>query len=76
LRHCATHWKVAGSRPEEVKEFFFFSNYLILPAALGRGFYSASNRYDYQESSWGREAKRGLHERLDNLTDIIEPIAW
>jgi hypothetical protein len=23
LRHCATSWKVAGLRPDEVNEFFF-----------------------------------------------------
>jgi hypothetical protein len=34
--------KVAGSRPEEVNAFF--SMYLILPAALGPGVHSASNR--------------------------------
>jgi hypothetical protein len=28
---------------------FFFSVYLILPAALGSGLYSASNRNEYQE---------------------------
>jgi hypothetical protein len=33
-------WKVAGSRLDKVK----FSIYLILPAALGPGVYSASNR--------------------------------
>jgi hypothetical protein len=33
-------------RPDEVKEFF--SIYLILPAALGPGVYSASNRNEYQ----------------------------
>jgi hypothetical protein len=36
LRHYATSWKVTGSRPIEVNEFF--SIYLILPAALGLGF--------------------------------------
>jgi hypothetical protein len=39
--------EVAGSRPDEVKEFF--SIYLILPAALGPGVYSASNRNAYQK---------------------------
>jgi hypothetical protein len=42
LSHYATSRKVAGSRPDEVNEFF--SIYLILPAALGPGVYSASNR--------------------------------
>jgi hypothetical protein len=36
-----------GSRPDEVNEFF--SIYLILPAALGPGVYSASNRNEYQK---------------------------
>jgi hypothetical protein len=40
-------WKVAGSRPDEVNEFF--SIYLILPATLGLGVYSASNRNEYQK---------------------------
>jgi hypothetical protein len=39
--------KVMGSRPNEVNEFF--SIYLILPAALGAGVYSASNRNEYQK---------------------------
>jgi hypothetical protein len=43
----ATSRKVAGSRPVEVNEFF--SVYLILPAALGPGVYSASNRNEYQQ---------------------------
>jgi hypothetical protein len=35
--------KVTGSRPDEVNGFFF-SIYLILPAAIDPGAYSASNR--------------------------------
>jgi hypothetical protein len=42
-----TSLKVAGSRPDEVTEFF--SNYLILPAALGPGGYSKYNRNEYQK---------------------------
>jgi hypothetical protein len=38
--------KVAGSRPDEMKDVFF-SIYLILPVALGPGFYSDSNRNEY-----------------------------
>jgi hypothetical protein len=45
LRHYATSREVAGSIPDEV----IFSIYLILPAALGRGVYSASNRNEYQK---------------------------
>jgi hypothetical protein len=48
LRHYAASRKVAGSRPDEVIEFFF-SIYLILPAALGPGVYSTSNRNEYQK---------------------------
>jgi hypothetical protein len=36
-----------SSRPDEVNEFF--SIYLILPAALGAGVYSSSNRNEYQK---------------------------
>jgi hypothetical protein len=41
LMHYAASRKVGGSRPDEVN---FFSIYLILPAALGPGVYSACNR--------------------------------
>jgi hypothetical protein len=47
LRPYATSRKVAGSRFDEVNEFF--SVYLILPAALGLGVYSAPNRNEYQK---------------------------
>jgi hypothetical protein len=47
LRHYATSWEIAGSRPYEVNNFFF-SIYLFLLAALGPGVYSASNRNEYQ----------------------------
>jgi hypothetical protein len=50
LRHYAASRKAVGSRPDEVNEFFFsFSIYLILPAALGPGVYSACNRNEYQK---------------------------
>jgi hypothetical protein len=45
-RHYATNRNVADSRPDEVNEFF--STDLILAAALGAGFYSASNTNEYQ----------------------------
>jgi hypothetical protein len=45
LRHYYTSRKVACSRPNEVN----FYTYLILPAALGPGVYSASNRNEYQK---------------------------
>jgi hypothetical protein len=41
----STNRKVAGSRPHEV----VFEIYLIFPAALGPGVYSASNRNEYQK---------------------------
>jgi hypothetical protein len=47
LRHYATNRKVAGSIPDEV---IFFYSYLILPAALGPGLYSASNRIFFRPS--------------------------
>jgi hypothetical protein len=47
LRHYAISQKVAGSIPDEVIGFFPID--LILPAALGPGVYSASNRNEYQE---------------------------
>jgi hypothetical protein len=47
LRHCVASRKVKGSRSDEVIEFF--STYLIFPAALGPGVYSASNRNEYQK---------------------------
>jgi hypothetical protein len=47
LRHYDTGRKVAGSRPDEVNECI--SIYLILPAALGPGLNSTSNRNEYQK---------------------------
>jgi hypothetical protein len=48
LKHYAIIGKVAGSRPDEANAFLL-SIYLILPAALGSGVYSASNRNQYQK---------------------------
>jgi hypothetical protein len=45
--HHDTSLKVAGSRTDEVTEYF--SIYPILTAALGPGDYSASNRNEYQK---------------------------
>jgi hypothetical protein len=47
LRSYATSWKVVGSSPDEVIEYF--SIYLILPVELGPGVYSASNRNECQK---------------------------
>jgi hypothetical protein len=48
LRYYATSRKIAGSRTDEVDDFFYII-YLILPAALGPGLHSASNRNEYQK---------------------------
>jgi hypothetical protein len=48
LRHYATSRKVAGLSPYRVIEFFVSID-LILPAALGPGVHSASNRNEYQK---------------------------
>jgi hypothetical protein len=47
--HYDTNRKVADSRLDELNEFF--SIYLILPATLGPGVYSASNRNECKEHS-------------------------
>jgi hypothetical protein len=46
-RHYAASRKVMGSSPDEIVEFLLM--YLILPAALGPGVHSASNRNEYQK---------------------------
>jgi hypothetical protein len=55
LKHCVTSRKVGGSRPDEVIKLF--SIYLIPPASLDHGVYSASNRNEYQKQKikcfWG-----------------------
>jgi hypothetical protein len=69
LRQYATSWKVAGLRPEEVSDF---SIYLILPAALGPGVYSTSNRNEYQEQKKFLWSKAGPARKADNFTAICE----
>jgi hypothetical protein len=44
----ATSWKVADSSPDEVITFFS-SIYMILPAAISPGVYSASNRNKFRK---------------------------
>jgi hypothetical protein len=72
LRHYATNRNVVGLIPDEV----IFLIYLILPAALGPGIYSASNRNDYKKHTSnnvpGSKVRRVC--RADNLTTICEPI--
>jgi hypothetical protein len=47
LKNYSTSWKVAGSRNDEVNNFFCI--YLILLAAVGPVVYSTSNRNEYQK---------------------------
>jgi hypothetical protein len=54
-----------GSSPDEMD----FSIYLILLAAHGPGVESASNRNEYQESSWGVKGGRGV--RLTTLPSSV-----
>jgi hypothetical protein len=63
-----------GSRPDEVNDFFF-SIFLILPAALGPGVYSASNRNEYQKlrNNVSGSTARSVR-RADNHAAICEPI--
>jgi hypothetical protein len=61
-----------GSRPDEVTDFF--SIYLILPAALDPGVYSASNRNEYQKHTiMFLGVKARSVRRADNHTTICEP---
>jgi hypothetical protein len=59
--------------PDEVIEFFLI--YLIVPAALGPGVYSSSNRNEYRKhkKKFLRSKVRPVH-RTDNLSAISEPI--
>jgi hypothetical protein len=50
VRNC---WQLQAGRslvrdPNEITQFFSIYEFLILPAALGSGDYSASNRNEYQ----------------------------
>jgi hypothetical protein len=58
LRHYATSRKFAGSFPDEVIGFFNWVD-------------SASNRKEYQESSWGKGRPA---RKADNITAICELI--
>jgi hypothetical protein len=53
-----------------------FSVYLILPAALGPGVYSASNINEYQKRKNNNVSGGKVRRvrRADNLTAIYEPI--
>jgi hypothetical protein len=56
----------------------FFSIYVILPAALGPGIYSASNRNEYQKQKniLFLESRARPVRRADNLTVVREPIVY
>jgi hypothetical protein len=49
LRRWAASRQVAGSRPDEVNAFLSID--VIIPAALGPGVHSASNRNEYQRQA-------------------------
>jgi hypothetical protein len=69
MRHYATILKVASTRPRLGQ--WIFSIYVILPASLSPGVYSASNRNEYQKQKTiflGSRA-RPTH-KADNLTAI------
>jgi hypothetical protein len=51
----------------------FFSTDLILPADYGPGVDSASNRNEYQESSWG--AKGGRRVWLTTLSSSVSRLS-
>jgi hypothetical protein len=68
-------WYKSEGRWFETRWGDFFSIDLILPAALGPGFYSTSNRNEYQkqkEMFLGSRAR--LVSKADHLTAIYEPI--
>jgi hypothetical protein len=65
--------KVTGSSPDEIIEFFFFSIYLILPAALGPEVDSASNRNEYQKMFLG--LKRGRGVKLTTLPPSVAQLS-
>jgi hypothetical protein len=67
--------KVGRSRVRFSMRSLDFSIDLILPAALWPGVDSATNRNEYQESSWG--VKGDLQARKANkFTAICEPIIY
>jgi hypothetical protein len=59
--HYATSRKVAGSSPDEIIGFFQFAE--SFQPHYGPGVDAASNRNEYQESSWGGEGGKGRPAR-------------
>jgi hypothetical protein len=66
--------QLGSSRVPDPMRFINLSIYLILPAALGPGVYSASNRNEYQKQKNNVCGSRALPVcKADNLTAICEP---
>jgi hypothetical protein len=64
--------QVVGSKGDEK---LIFSIYLMLPAALGPGVHSASNRNEYQkQKKMFLGSKARPVRRADNLTTIYKPV--
>jgi hypothetical protein len=68
----ALYYKSEGRLVESRWGELFVSVYLILPAALGHGVYSASNRNEYQKQ---KAVKQWPAHKSDNLTANCGPIA-
>jgi hypothetical protein len=68
----ATSWKVAGSSPDEIIEFFQFIWSFQLH--YGHGVYSTCNRNEYQKMFGGGGGKSQGAREADNLTAIWELI--
>jgi hypothetical protein len=73
---CCTMLQAERSQFRDPKWWInFLSIYLILPAALWPGVYSASNINEYQEQKNNILGRRALPARkADNLAAVCEPI--
>jgi hypothetical protein len=69
LRYYATSRKVEGSKRNEVDELL--SIYLILPAALSPGVYSASKRNEYRKQRNNVSGKQSVAARRADNFDAI-----